>query len=93
MKDTNSFLFAFQLNFDDVWDWNGESYKTIIEVISELEKGSSKLIQTLSDGRLETFTSNWYFNLNDFKTKGNNMFILRIYNPITIYYPSAVNTD
>jgi hypothetical protein len=87
MKETNSFLFVFQINFDEVLDWNDESYKMSMEINSEVEKGSSKLILTLPNKKLETYTSNWYFNFYDFKTKGNKMFILRICNPIAIYYP------
>jgi hypothetical protein len=93
MKERNSFLFVFQLNCDEVFDWNDESHKISMEINNEVEKGSTKLIMTLPNRKLETYTSNWYFNLNDFKTKGNKIFILRVCNPVEVYYPSAMNTD
>jgi hypothetical protein len=64
-----------------------------LEINNEAEKGSAKMILTLPNRKIETYTSNWYFNFNDFKTKGNKMFILSVCNPIEIYYPLVVNTD
>jgi hypothetical protein len=93
MKERNSFLFVFQLNCDEVLDWNDESHKVSVEINNEVEKGSTKLTLALPNRKLETYTSNWYFNINDFKTKGNKMFILRVFNPIEEYYPSAMKTD
>ncbi|PNF29921.1 hypothetical protein B7P43_G07271 [Cryptotermes secundus] len=58
-----------QLNFEELLEWNDEPYKCLIEINSEAEKGSTKMILTLPNRKLETYTSNWYFNINDFKTK------------------------
>jgi hypothetical protein len=89
---TNIFLFVFQLNYNEVFDWNDDSFKITLETNNEVEKGSNKLSLTLPNRELKTYTSNWYFNYDDFKTKGNKIFILRDCNLITLYYPSAVNT-
>lgn len=93
MKERNNFLFVFQLNFEELLEWNDDPYKCLIEINSEAEKGSTKLILTLPNRKLETYTSNWYFNINDFKTKGNKTFILRVCNPFEVHSSSAVNTD
>lgn len=92
MKETYAFLFVFQINYNEVFDWNDQSYKLSIETNSDVEKGSNKIILTLPSGDIKTYASNWYFNYNDFKTNGNKIFILRVCNPITFSCPSAVST-
>jgi hypothetical protein len=49
-----------------------------MEANSEVEKGSNKIVLTLPNGEIKSYASNWYFNYDDFKTKGNKIFILRI---------------
>jgi hypothetical protein len=48
-----------------------------VEANSEAEKGSSKVVITYPNSEPKTYSSSWYFNYNDFKTKGNTIFIIR----------------
>lgn len=49
-------------------------YKSSIESDNEVEKGSNKLVVTFPNSEPKTYSSNWYFNYDDFKTKGNKTF-------------------
>lgn len=50
-------------------------YKFSLESENEVEKGSNKLVVTLPSSEPKTYSSNWYFNYDDFKTKGNKTFV------------------
>jgi hypothetical protein len=51
-------------------------YKFSLESDNEVEKGSYKLVVTLPNSEPKTYSSNWYFNYDDFKTKGNKTFVI-----------------
>jgi len=50
-------------------------YKFSMESNNEVEKGSNKLVVTFANSEPKTYSSNWYFNYDDFKTKGNKTFV------------------
>jgi hypothetical protein len=51
-------------------------YKISVESENEVEKGSNKLVLTFPRSEPKTYSSNWYFNYEDFKTKGNKTFVI-----------------
>lgn len=62
-----------------MYDWDDKTLKVSVETNIEPEKGSNKLILTLPNSEPKTYSSNWYFNYNDFKTKGNTIFVIGDY--------------
>ena len=50
-------------------------YKFSVESDNEVEKGSNKFVVTFPNSEPKTYSSNWYFNYDDFKTKGNKTFV------------------
>lgn len=72
-------MFVFQFNYNEVFDWDDKTFKVSVESNSEAEKGSNKLVLTLPNSEPKTYSSNWYFNYNDFKKNGNTVFIISDY--------------
>jgi len=60
-------------------------YKFSMESDNEIEKGSNKLVVTFPNSEPKTYSSNWYFNYDDFKTKGNKMLFKWITGKIALY--------
>jgi hypothetical protein len=70
-----AFLFVLQFTFNGVTTVDDDVYKLSVESENEIEKGSNKLVLTFPSSEPKTYSSNWYFNYDDFKTKGNKAFV------------------
>lgn len=74
MTETEVFLFVLQFSYNEFVILDDDKYEITVESDNEVEKGSNKLILALPNSEPKTYTSNWYFNYDDFKTKGNQTF-------------------
>jgi hypothetical protein len=76
MTETDSFLFVSQLTYTEVFVVDDEISKVSVELDNEVEKGSNKLVVAFPGSEPKTYSSSWYFNYDDFKTKGNKTFVI-----------------
>jgi hypothetical protein len=60
-----------------------------LETNNEVEKGSNKLVVTVPNSEPKTYSYNWYFNCNDFETKGNKIFVIRKYRHLSFSYQTS----
>jgi len=58
-----------QFTFNGVTTVDDDVYKVSVESENEVEKGSNKMVLTFPSSEPKTYSSNWYFNYDDFKTK------------------------
>jgi hypothetical protein len=75
VTETDAFLSVLQFSYNEVFTVDDDVFKISVESDNEVEKGSNKLVVTLPSSEPKTFTSNWYFNYDDFRTKGIKTFV------------------
>lgn len=75
MTEKDVFLFVLQFIYNGEATVDDDVYKFSMESDNEVEKGSNKLVVTFPNSEPKTYSSNWYFNYDDFKTKGNKTFV------------------
>jgi hypothetical protein len=72
----DAFLFVLQFTFSGVTTVDDDVYKVSVESENEIEKGSNKVVLTYPNSEPKSYSSNWYFNFDEFKTKGNKTFVI-----------------
>jgi ABC-type molybdate transport system substrate-binding protein len=72
----DAFLSVLQFTYSAVTTVDEDVYKVSVESENEIEKGSNKMVLTFPNSEPKSYSSNWYFNFDEFKTKGNTTFVI-----------------